>query len=160
MHRIVISATGLYTAPHTISNEELVAAYNSYARLFNETNATRIVAGEVVSCAESSVDFIEKASGITPSSPTPRRPARSSPSTGTAPTSWAVTAASSARSAPATRSAVSSSASADNAQRACRQRVVAHADAFVGSLQTVVSTCRRNPQSLRPRWQRRCRILD
>jgi len=65
MHRVVISATGLYTAPHTISNEELVAAYNSYARLFNETNANRIAAGEVVSCAESSVDFIEKASGIT-----------------------------------------------------------------------------------------------
>ena len=47
MHRVVISATGLYTAPHTISNEELVASYNSYARLFNETNADRIAAGEL-----------------------------------------------------------------------------------------------------------------
>lgn len=65
MHRVVISATGLYTPPHTINNEELVASYNSYARLFNDANAECIAAGEVASCEESSVDFIEKASGIT-----------------------------------------------------------------------------------------------
>ncbi|WP_313953081.1 beta-ketoacyl-ACP synthase III [Accumulibacter sp.] len=65
MHRAVISASSLYTAPHTISNAELVAAYNSYVGEFNASNAARIVAGELAALEESSVDFIEKASGIT-----------------------------------------------------------------------------------------------
>lgn len=65
MHRAVISASSLYTAPQTISNAELVAAYNSYVGEFNASNAARIVAGELAALEESSVDFIEKASGIT-----------------------------------------------------------------------------------------------
>jgi len=65
MQRAALTASGVYTAPYVISNEELVAAYNQYARGFNAENAARIVAGEVAACAESSVDFIEKASGIT-----------------------------------------------------------------------------------------------
>ncbi len=64
MHRAVISGTGLFTAPNTISNEELVASYNTYVHHFNEKNATRIAAGEIAPLEESSVDFIEKASGI------------------------------------------------------------------------------------------------
>jgi beta-ketodecanoyl-[acyl-carrier-protein] synthase len=64
MQRAVISGTGLYTAPHAISNEELVASYNAYVSQFNAANAARIAAGEVAELDESSVEFIEKASGI------------------------------------------------------------------------------------------------
>ena len=62
--RPVISATGLYTPPESISNEELVDSFNSYAHRFNEQNAARIEAGECDPITESSVAFIEKASGI------------------------------------------------------------------------------------------------
>ena len=48
MHRAVISGSGLYAAPDLISNEELVAAYNEYARRFTADNAERIAGGEVV----------------------------------------------------------------------------------------------------------------
>ncbi|HSS83524.1 MAG TPA: beta-ketoacyl-ACP synthase III, partial [Reyranella sp.] len=64
MNRAVISGTGLYTAPHVISNEELVASYNAYVAQFNADHAARIAAGEVARLDESSVEFIEKASGI------------------------------------------------------------------------------------------------
>jgi len=58
MTKIVISGTGVFTPPETISNEELVASFNKY------------VAREHASCnpntklQESSAEFIEKASGI------------------------------------------------------------------------------------------------
>jgi beta-ketodecanoyl-[acyl-carrier-protein] synthase len=65
MQRVSISGSGLYTAPYVISNEELVASYNAHARQFNAANAQRIATGEVAAREESSVDFIEKASGIT-----------------------------------------------------------------------------------------------
>ena len=64
MNRAVISGTGLFTAPNTISNEELVASYNAYVQQFNSRNAERIAAGEINRLEESSVEFIEKASGI------------------------------------------------------------------------------------------------
>ena len=64
MNRVVISGSGLFTAPHTISNEELVASYNTYVQQFNAKNAERIATGEIARLEESSVDFIEKASGI------------------------------------------------------------------------------------------------
>ena len=64
MSRVVISGSGLFTAPFSISNEELVASYNAYAQQFNAENAERIAAGEVAKLDESSVEFIEKASGI------------------------------------------------------------------------------------------------
>ena len=54
----VISATGLYTPTDTISNAELVASYNAYADLFNAQNP------DVEPLVHSSVEFIEKASGI------------------------------------------------------------------------------------------------
>ncbi len=60
----VISATGLYTPPESVSNEELVASFNAYVDLFNTRNAAAIAAGEVAELAPSSVEFIEKASGI------------------------------------------------------------------------------------------------
>jgi beta-ketodecanoyl-[acyl-carrier-protein] synthase len=61
---VVISGTGLYTPPHSISNEELVASYNTYAEKFNADNAAAIESGEVESRVLSSAEFIEKASGI------------------------------------------------------------------------------------------------
>jgi len=64
MNRVVISGTGLFTAPHSISNEELVAAYNVFAAAENARNADAIARGEKTALAPSSVEFIEKASGI------------------------------------------------------------------------------------------------
>src|SRR3546814_699531 len=60
----VISATGLFTPPERISNEELVASFNAYVALHNKENADAIAAGEMPELTESSVEFIEKASGI------------------------------------------------------------------------------------------------
>jgi beta-ketodecanoyl-[acyl-carrier-protein] synthase len=64
MTRVVISGTGLYRPPHVITNAELVEAFNAYAQRFNTSNAARIEAGEVEAIVGSSVEFIEKASGI------------------------------------------------------------------------------------------------
>ena len=64
MKRVVISGSGLFSAPNIISNEELVASYNSYVSQFNTENASRIAAGEIEQLEASSVEFIEKASGI------------------------------------------------------------------------------------------------
>ena len=64
MPQPVISATGLYTPPETITNQELVDSFNSYARRFNEEYAQDIAAGAREPLMESSVGFIEKASGI------------------------------------------------------------------------------------------------
>ena len=64
MKDVVISGTGLYRPPHIITNAELVEAFNAYAALQNEKNAQRIAAGEVEPMVGSSVEFIEKASGI------------------------------------------------------------------------------------------------
>jgi beta-ketodecanoyl-[acyl-carrier-protein] synthase len=60
----VISATGLYTPPQVITNAELVASFNAYADLQNERHAAAIAAGERAPVPHSSVEFIEKASGI------------------------------------------------------------------------------------------------
>ncbi len=60
----VISATGLFTPPHSISNEELVESYNRYADNWNSAHADAIAAGEVEAKVASSTEFIEKASGI------------------------------------------------------------------------------------------------
>ncbi len=63
-NRPVISATGLFTPPESISNEELVASYNAYVRQYNAENAAQIAKDEVKPLELSSVEFIEKASGI------------------------------------------------------------------------------------------------
>ncbi|MBH9536902.1 beta-ketoacyl-ACP synthase III [Novosphingopyxis sp. YJ-S2-01] len=60
----VISATGLFTPPHSISNEELVESYNSYAENWNAAHADAIAAGDAEPKVASSTEFIEKASGI------------------------------------------------------------------------------------------------
>ncbi len=64
MSRPVISATGLYTPPHSISNAELVASLNAWTDGWNAENAEAITAGTLQAKAHSSVEFIEKASGI------------------------------------------------------------------------------------------------
>jgi beta-ketodecanoyl-[acyl-carrier-protein] synthase len=60
----VIAATGLYTPPQSLSNAELVETFNAYVERFNAANAEAIAAGEVAALTPSSVEFIEKASGI------------------------------------------------------------------------------------------------
>ncbi|QPC99687.1 beta-ketoacyl-ACP synthase III [Qipengyuania soli] len=62
--RPVISATGLFTPEESITNEELVASFNEFVRRHNAAYADAIEAGEVEPLQESSVEFIEKASGI------------------------------------------------------------------------------------------------
>jgi len=64
MPQAVISGTGLYQPPHVITNAELVEAFNRYATLQNEKNADAIARGEQAAMTMSSVEFIEKASGI------------------------------------------------------------------------------------------------
>jgi beta-ketodecanoyl-[acyl-carrier-protein] synthase len=60
----VIAATGIYIPPESISNGELVSAFNAYVSAFNAENAAAIEAGEIAPLQPSSAEFIEKASGI------------------------------------------------------------------------------------------------
>jgi beta-ketodecanoyl-[acyl-carrier-protein] synthase len=60
----VIAATGLYTPPNSLSNAELVETFNAYVARFNAANAEAIAAGRIEALTPSSVEFIEKASGI------------------------------------------------------------------------------------------------
>ena len=60
----VISATGLWTPKDSISNEELVIAFNAWSDKWNAEHADAIAAGEVEAKPLSSAEFIEKASGI------------------------------------------------------------------------------------------------
>jgi beta-ketodecanoyl-[acyl-carrier-protein] synthase len=62
--RPVISATGLFTPADSISNEELVESFNAYVAQHNAQHAAAIEAGEMTALQPSSVEFIEKASGI------------------------------------------------------------------------------------------------
>lgn len=62
--KAVISSTGLWTPEDSISNEELVVAFNAYVEKWNQENAEAIEAGELDALAPSSAEFIEKASGI------------------------------------------------------------------------------------------------
>jgi beta-ketodecanoyl-[acyl-carrier-protein] synthase len=60
----VIAATGLFTPEQSISNAELVEAYNAWAERWNADHALQIAEGDVAALTPSSVEFIEKASGI------------------------------------------------------------------------------------------------
>jgi beta-ketodecanoyl-[acyl-carrier-protein] synthase len=64
MHDTVISGTGLYTPGESISNDELVTAFNAYVELYNTEHAEAIAAGDLAPLQPSSAEFIEKASGI------------------------------------------------------------------------------------------------
>ncbi len=64
MPTAAITGTGLYAPPGVISNDELVASFNSYVAMFNAENEGAIARGERVRLEPSSADFIFKASGI------------------------------------------------------------------------------------------------
>jgi beta-ketodecanoyl-[acyl-carrier-protein] synthase len=64
MQRVAISSTGIFIPPEIITNAELVEAYNRYAELENARHAEEISAGSFAPLTPSSVEFIEKASGI------------------------------------------------------------------------------------------------
>ncbi|MBV7397395.1 beta-ketoacyl-ACP synthase III [Mameliella sediminis] len=59
-----ITGHGVFTPELSISNDELVVAFNAYADLWNAENAQAIDAGEVAAMDHSSADFIFSASGI------------------------------------------------------------------------------------------------
>jgi len=61
---VAISATGLWTPSDSITNAELVASFNTYVERFNAEHAAEIAAGTKTALQPSSVEFIEKASGI------------------------------------------------------------------------------------------------
>jgi len=61
---VVISGVGLWTPSESVSNEELVEAYNGYVEKYNTENAAEIEAGTVEAKPLSSAEFITKASGI------------------------------------------------------------------------------------------------
>lgn len=60
----VISGTGVFTPTQTITNAELVEAFNAYADKQNAKNADAIAAGEAEPIGHSSEEFIVSASGI------------------------------------------------------------------------------------------------
>ena len=64
MRHAVIASTGLFTPPDAVSNAELVEAFNAWAVKANAENAESIARGEVEPIPMSSVEFIEKASGV------------------------------------------------------------------------------------------------
>jgi beta-ketodecanoyl-[acyl-carrier-protein] synthase len=61
---ILISGSGLYTPPYSISNDELVEAFNQYVDLHNTQHKDEIAAGKLSPLEYSSSEFILKASGI------------------------------------------------------------------------------------------------
>lgn len=61
---VVISGSGLFTPPHSISNDELVNTFNQYVEEFNLENSDAIASGAIEALKPSSSEFIEKASGI------------------------------------------------------------------------------------------------
>ncbi len=60
----LITATGLWTPKNSISNQELVSAFNKWADNWNKKHKQEIEAGKLEPQAHSSAEFIEKASGI------------------------------------------------------------------------------------------------
>ncbi|MBS0289129.1 MAG: beta-ketoacyl-ACP synthase III [Proteobacteria bacterium] len=64
MAEVVITGTGLYVPPYGISNDELVQSFNTYVDTYNNEHKLAISNGEKAALEYSSVNFIEKASGI------------------------------------------------------------------------------------------------
>ena len=64
MNKVFITGTGVWTPEQVITNAELVASFNEYVSRFNARNHEAISRGEVTALQPSSVEFIEKASGI------------------------------------------------------------------------------------------------
>ena len=64
MFTAAITGTGVFTPSQSITNAELVEAFNAYADRMNAQNAEAIAAGEMEPMQHSSEEFIIKASGI------------------------------------------------------------------------------------------------
>jgi beta-ketodecanoyl-[acyl-carrier-protein] synthase len=64
MHSAVITGTGVFTPDAIITNDELVAAFNTHADRWNAAHAAEIAAGTLAAKTHSSSDFIRQASGI------------------------------------------------------------------------------------------------
>lgn len=64
MYTAAITGTGVFTPSQTITNAELVKAFNAYADKVNAENSTAIAAGDMEPMPHSSEEFIFKASGI------------------------------------------------------------------------------------------------
>lgn len=63
-HIPAITGTGVFTPSQTITNAELVTAFNAYADRMNQQNAAAIDAGKISPMEHSSEAFIYNASGI------------------------------------------------------------------------------------------------
>lgn len=61
---IVISGASVWTPAHRVTNEELVESYNAWADKYNAEHDGEIASGKLQPKPPSSVEFIEKASGI------------------------------------------------------------------------------------------------
>jgi len=64
MYNIDIAGTGIWYPENKITNDELVDSYNSYVDLYNAEHIESINIGDLNKMEKSSVEFIEKASGI------------------------------------------------------------------------------------------------
>ena len=64
MNEVFLTGTGLFTPAESISNRELVDSFNAFVDLHNAEHSAAIAAGDMPALAHSSVEFIEKASGI------------------------------------------------------------------------------------------------
>ncbi|WP_341862235.1 beta-ketoacyl-ACP synthase III [Gymnodinialimonas sp. 57CJ19] len=64
MFEPAITGSGVFTPELSISNDELVVAFNAYADRWNAEHADAIASGEATAMAHSSSDFILAASGI------------------------------------------------------------------------------------------------
>jgi beta-ketodecanoyl-[acyl-carrier-protein] synthase len=64
MENIYIAGTGYWKGDEVVTNDEIVASFNSYVERFNVENNQAIEAGTMEPLGPSSVEFIEKASGI------------------------------------------------------------------------------------------------
>jgi len=62
--RVVITGTGLFTPPFSISNDELVASLTVAVERWNADHAGEIAAGELSERPVPNAEFIERASGI------------------------------------------------------------------------------------------------
>jgi beta-ketodecanoyl-[acyl-carrier-protein] synthase len=60
----IITATGLFTPPDSVSNQELVNSFNAYVDAYNSQFEADIASGNKQALTHSSAEFIEKASGI------------------------------------------------------------------------------------------------
>ena len=61
---VYLTGTGLFTPGESISNAELVESFNAFVDLYNDEHHAAIASGELEALQYSSVEFIEKASGI------------------------------------------------------------------------------------------------